>query len=285
MKRIIYIASIALLGLFVASCQADEGTVPGGDSYPYVTIYQYAPSSEYNADEDIQIRFVENGKVSSAKYLVEKKDDKAAIIKASGENAYIDKVLAEGSDIAFADGIYDATLTGLANIYDITVVAVNGSKKKMSSTTFEGLAWKAGVAGTYTFSAFLPSKGYTAASVATEFQQCEFDEDLYRFKDLYGAGKSLKVRMTDDDPVQDAGGNTYQYFRVENQALPFTYLDHGTLYIRDIGYAISDDYFYALGQGYDCGVWEDGHCVLNVGYYVAAGRASWGWDETFIPNP
>ena len=46
-----------------------------------------------------------------------------------------------------------------------------------------------------------------------------------------------------------------------------------------------EDYFYALGQGYDCGVWEDGHCVLNVGYYVAAGRASWGWDETFIPNP
>ena len=285
MKRILYITGIALLGLLMTSCQAEEGAVPGKDANPHVTIYQYTPSSEYNSDEDVQIRFVKNNQVTSAKYFVEKKTDKDAAIKANGEDAYIQKVISEGSDINFTDGVADVTFTGLANVYDISVVAVNGDKKGFSAATFEGLAWKAGVAGTYNFSAFLPSNEYTAASVATEFQQCEFDEDLYRFKDLYGAGKSLKVRMTDDDPVQDADGNTYQYFRVENQALPFTYLTHGTLYIRDIGYAVSEDYFYALGQGYDCGVWEDGHCVLNVGYFVAAGRASWGWDETFIPNP
>lgn len=284
MKKFIYIASITLLGLCVASCNADEGTVPGNDSNPHVTIYQYTPSSEYNADEDISLRFVENGKVESAKYLVEKSSDKKAAIEANGEAAYIEKVLSNGTAITFTDGVCDALLTGLANIYDITVVAVNGSNKEMSATTFEGLAWKDGVKGTYTFSSFLPSKCGAAASVSTEFQQCEFDEDLYRFKDLYGSGKSLKVRMTDDDPVADAAGNAYSYFRVENQATPFSYLDYGTVYIRDVGYAMGDDYFYALGYGYDCGVWADGHCVLNVGYYVAAGQVSWGWDETFIPD-
>lgn len=286
MKKSLYILSAAVVLLSVVACQKEVGSKPGSDGSPLVTAYQYAPPAGYNADEDVQLRFVKNNKVKAAYFLEELSSAKKAAIEADGESAYIAKVIEQGTEIVFEDGVCDTILTGLPNYYDITVVAVNGSKKVETSIVFEGLAWKAGVAGTYYFTnSWLQKNNLLPASNATEFQQCEFDESLYRFKDVYGAGKSLKVRMTGEDPVTDARG-TFVYFRVaDGTSTGLQAGSYGDVYVRDIGNALSDDYFYSLGDAYDCGLFTDGTCILQLQYYVGAGSLGWAWDETFVPNP
>jgi len=290
MKKSLYLIGAAVVLLSVAACQEKEGTEPGKDGSPLVTAYQYDPGKGYNADEDVKIRFVKNDKVKSAFFLEELSSAKKAAIEAEGEDAYIAKVLEQGTEIEFEDGVRDTVLTGLANYYDVTVVAINGGKKVLSSLQFSGLAWKAGVTGTYTFGGTskngptLPYYGLAPATVTVEFQQCEFDDDLYRFKDVYGPGKSLKIRMTDDDPVDDGRG-TYQYFRVADQTPTGLSIMGYDVYVRDIGYAVSEDYFYALGSDYDCGYFlADGSCNLNLQYYCGAGSLGYAWDEHFTPN-
>ncbi|MBP5567223.1 MAG: hypothetical protein J6X57_07055 [Bacteroidales bacterium] len=273
MKKLAYILSVALLGIFAASCTEQEGTVPGSDGQPKVTIFQYTPSAEYNADEDVSIRIVKNKQTTSAKYLVELTKDKEAAIEADGEKAYIEKVLANGTDITFSDeGTFDVLLTGLANFYDITVVAVNGSKKELCSSTFEGLAWKPGIKGVYTiYNGNI--RGLTAggdAGQVTELQQCESDEKLFRFKDLYGAGKSLKIKVTDDDPVDTGTYGLIRYFRVARQSTSLVHATYGPVDVLDFGYDLGDNYFY--DGGYNCYKYDDdGYCVLNLRYRVSAG--------------
>lgn len=273
MKKLAYILSIALLGFFAASCEVQEGTVPGSDGKPQVTIFQYTPSSEYNSDEDIKIRFVKNKQTTSAKFLVELTKDKAAAIETDGEKAYIEKVLSTGTDIDFTDeGIADTLFTGLANFYDITVVAINSGKKELCSSTFEGLAWKSGLAGTYYLGAATIQSVAGTTSLATELQQCESDSTLYRFKDLFGPGKSIKIKLTDDDPFEDPGYGYCNNFRVKRQATCYSYGSFGQLDIIDFGYSLGDDYFY--DGGYNCYMYQDDkYCVLQVRYIIPDGRA------------
>lgn len=271
MKKSAYILSIALLGLFAASCEVQEGTVPGSDGKPQVTIFQYTPSSEYNSDEDIKIRFVKNKQTTSAKFLVELTKDKAAAIETDGEKAYIEKVLSTGTDIVFTDeGIADTLFTGLANFYDITVVAINGGKKELCSSTFEGLAWKPGKKGTYYFGGARIQSDFGAASASTEIQQCESDSTLYRFKDLYAPGRSLKFKLTDDDPEDTGTYGLIRYFRVERQSTPIVDPTYGPIDVIDFGYSLGDKYFY--DYGYNCYKYDDDdYCVLQVRYLVSAG--------------
>lgn len=281
MKKLAYILSVALLGLFAASCEVQEGTVPGSDGKPQVTIFQYTPSSEYNSDEDVSVRFVKNNQTTSAKYLVELTKDKEAAIEADGEDAYIEKVLANGTDIAFTDeGIFDLMLTGLANYYDISVVAVNGGKKELTSSTFEGLAWKPGIKGHYYFYSSVIAGLAGAESLPTELQQCESDAKLYRFKDLFGPGKSIKINLTDDDPFEDPPYGFCNYFRVKRQATPWTYGSYGQVDIIDFGYHLGDAYFY--DGGYNCYMYQDdGYCVLQVRYVVSAGALANAFGDVF----
>ena len=271
MKKLAYIFSIALLGLFAASCEVQEGTVPGSDGKPQVTIFQYTPSSEYNSDEDIKIRFVKNKQTTSAKFLVELTKDKAAAIETDGEKAYIEKVLSTGTDIDFTDeGIADTLFTGLANFYDITVVAINSGKKELCSSTFEGLAWTPGITGTYTIynGTML---GLAGGPITTELQQCESDSTLYRFKDLFGPGKSIKIQLTDDEPFEDPGFGYCNYFRVKRQDTPLVHPSYGAVDILDYGYGYNDTYFY--DYGYNCYMYQDDkYCVLNLIYHVSAGN-------------
>lgn len=131
MKKALYfiIATVTLLSF--VSCQEKVGSEPGENGSPVVTAYLYAPSSDYNSDEDVLVRFIGNNKVKSAKYFVELKSAKDAAIEAEGEKAYIDKVLEQGKDIEFEDGVYETVLVGMPNYYDISFVAINGSKKEI----------------------------------------------------------------------------------------------------------------------------------------------------------
>ncbi|MDE6787552.1 MAG: hypothetical protein K2J46_11020, partial [Muribaculaceae bacterium] len=67
MKTLKYILMLAAAPMLWA-CSADEGSMPGSDPNPAVTLYTYAPS-EGNPDNDVTVRFVTNNKTNSVKYL------------------------------------------------------------------------------------------------------------------------------------------------------------------------------------------------------------------------
>ena len=150
-----------LLGLFagmamvMTSCSADEGTEPGSDSKPVVTLYTYEPSSEYNADNDVMVRFATNNKVEEIYYIAEKDADVKAAIEANGEEAYIQHVISAGTKIAPGeDGYTDVVLTDIYGSYTISAVGVKGNKHHRSTIAFLGLEWEHVVDGTYYFDKF-----------------------------------------------------------------------------------------------------------------------------------
>lgn len=69
----------------LAACSDDEGTDPGHDSAPAVTIYSYTPGSGYNADEDVKIRIAPNSKVKDIYYLSELTTAKQEYVAENGE--------------------------------------------------------------------------------------------------------------------------------------------------------------------------------------------------------
>ena len=141
MKKYIYIFAAAVVSLSLASCVEELGTTPGNDSQPVVTVYSYNPSAEYDGDTDQRVRFVSNGKVEKAYFLIDKKADKDALIASQGEAAYMDKVVSQGQQINFTDGIFEAMATNMPGAYDISAVAISGSDRTLRSVTFNGIAW------------------------------------------------------------------------------------------------------------------------------------------------
>ena len=69
LKKYLYAALAVVSAIALAACSDDEGTDPGHDSAPAVTIYSYTPGSGYNADEDVKIRIAPNSKVKDIYYL------------------------------------------------------------------------------------------------------------------------------------------------------------------------------------------------------------------------
>ena len=100
----------------LAACSADEGTDPGSDSAPAVTLYTYAPGSGYNADEDLMIRIAPNNKVADIYYKSELTSAVQEYIAANGMDAYAEQVVASGTKL---DGntTQDIILTGLLGNY------------------------------------------------------------------------------------------------------------------------------------------------------------------------
>ncbi len=279
MKRFIYGIFAVTVAFFMASCTEDLGTVPGNDAGPSVVVYQYAAARPANPDNDVVIRFATNNKTTALYYLVEKTDDKAAKIASEGVEAYSDYVLKNGVKVEGASGVSntDIALSDLYGSYTITAVAVGeGNKRSAGETVFVGLDWADVAAGTYYFTV-LGDLGL--AEAPTVLQVCTTDNTLYRFKDLFGEGYSIKINMLDIQG-NDAGG-AYQFFRVPAQETPLTYGDYGAIFVRDIGYWQGDDSFVTEG-GYESGMYEDGSCFVFVQYYVTAGNLGYDYDY-FVP--
>lgn len=285
-----YIESLLLLcvaAFTLTACSEEEGTNPGGDGNPNVVVYQYAPGQPYNADNDVTLRFATNNKVEAVYYLSEPEADYNAHISEMGEAGYNDYVVENGTQVEGIEGQsnVDVTLTDMMGTYYITAVAVSGNQKKAYTTTFTGLAWEDVVSGTYIFNA-QPVSGSAIGlpNTPTTLQVCTTDPTLYRFKDLFGEGYSMKINMLDLQGQDESG--TYRFFRVPEMATPYSIkLTDGNSYqlsVMDIGYFQDDESLVTAG-GYESGMYEDGYCFVMVAYTVSAGYLCYGYDY-FVPN-
>lgn len=267
MKKYVYICGLLLMTvLSLTACSEDEGTEPGNDSRPAVTLYTYTPGDDYNADNDVKVRIATNSKTSEAYYLAEPKADQEKNLQSMGEAAYEDYVIQKGKkvDNISADVATDVIITDLVGEYAITVVAVNGNDKSMATISFRGLAWNDVVSGTYEFSE-KAAEVTGKASTTTTLQVCTTDETLYRFKDLFGSGKSLKLNMLDLQGKDQNG--TYRYFRIPVYETPLTYRNYGNVYIMDIGYWQGNESFITQG-GYESRLYENNACAVYAAYAV-----------------
>jgi hypothetical protein len=289
MKKYIYGLFVALLATAtMTSCVEDEGTEPGNDSNPAITIYQYKVSKPYNVDNDVSLRFAANNKTTEAYYLVEKTTDKDARIASLGNDAYMDYVVSNGTKLSEISGesVADAMLIDLYGEYTITAVAVGAGAKTSSATVFTGLDWADVAVGTYSFSSTIVGRTGVSSS-PTVLQVCTTDANLYRFKDICkneeGNGKGgyhLKINLIDQKDT-DADGE-YQFFRVPAQETSFTYGSYGAVNVRDIGYWQGSD-AWVTDNGYESGMYADHSCFIFVQYYVSGGSLGYNYDF-FIPD-
>lgn len=280
MKR--YINSLFAVALatvaLTTSCTEEEGTEPGNDSQPSIIVYQYAASRPNNPDNDIVLRFATNNKTSEAYYLIEKTEEKETHVASMGAEGYMDYVVSNGNKIEGASGEsnVDVTITDLYGTYTITAVAVSGSKKASSESTFTGLAWEDVATGTYQFGAsanLINTLGLTTAP--TTLQVCTTDNTLYRFEDVFGKGYSLKIRLIDQTGKDDDG--EYRYFRIPVAETSFTYGNYGAVSVRDVGYWQGSD-AWVTDNGYESGMYADHSCFLCIQYFVSAGNIGYGYD-------
>ena len=280
MKKYIYsLLAVLFVSAALTSCTEEEGTEPGNDSVPSVIIYQYAASRPNNPDNDIMVRFAANSKTTEAYYLVEKTTEKEAHVSSMGEEGYKDYVVSNGVKIDGISGASnaDVTITDLYGAYTITAVAVSGNVKSASETSFTGLEWNDVVSGTYYFGAsanLINALGLTSTHCL--LQVCTTDAGLYRFKDVFGTGYSLKINLIDYKGSDGSG--EYQFFRIPVAETPFTYGNYGAVGVRDVGYWQGSD-AWVTDYGYESGMYANYSCFLCIQYFVSAGNIGYGYDQ------
>lgn len=284
LKKYMY-ALVAVAGSFVmASCSDREGTEPGTDGQPAVTVYTYAPGSGYNSDEDVMVRVAVNNQVAEVYYLYDTKANVENSLATSGETAYADYVVANGTKVA-VDGNPEFVLTGLLGEHLISVVGVSagGAKSAVELASFTGLTWSPVVTGTVTFG-FLGTLGLPPH--AAELQICDFDSSLYRIKDMYGTGSHLKFSVLTTGTEDDAG-NVMKYCRISSQDTGLSVTPYGAVGVQDVGYWQNDDSF-VTGGGYENYFYVSGPqqytCSFMLEYYVSVGALDYSNIDTFVPD-
>ena len=283
MKKYIFGSFMALTAMLsFTACSEDEGTEPGNDKSPAVTIYQYEAQLPYNSDNDASIRVVGNNKVEAAYYLVETAEEYEARVAELGEAGYNQYVVENGVQLEFDEDTRsaDVVVTDLLGKNYITVVAKAGNTLKANTTIFNGIVWEDVTEGIYYFQNSPVASVFGAAGTYTTLQVNADDENSYRLKDVDGPGHSLKFTLLPDYQAEDEDG-VYTYFRVAPQATGLEYGSYGAIGVRDIGYWQGDDAF-VTSYGYESGMYEDGYCFLFVQYYVSAGNLGYQYDY-FVP--
>jgi len=290
MKRYFESSLIALISLlaFTACSEDEQGVAPGSDGAPHVAIYQLSVQEPYDSDNDQKLRLAVNQQTEAVYYLAEKTADKEA--RAMSDAEYSDYVTSNGikpelvADAQNGGKYVDVIVTGMKGAYTITAVAVGAGQKQISKVTFEGPNWMDVVKGTYKFSTRAQQRlGVEETKADVQFQNLESDPTLYRFKNLYGFGASLLLRLTDKTGEDDY--DKLQYFRVEAQTTPFSYGSYGIISVRDLGYWQEDD-SYAFDPNYGCFMYTDkykNNVVVALQFFVSAGSLGYGWDE-FVPE-
>lgn len=284
MKKYINALGMILLTIMaLTSCKEEAGTTPGTDGAPAITLYQYAAEApEYNPDNDIRIRIATNNQVAEAYYLAEPVTDKTARIESDGESGYMTYVIENGTKVEGISGAsnVDVMLTDLQGEYAITVVGINGSNMTSQEVLFTGLSWTDVTTGTYVFGTTSMSGGSAAAitgktSMPTTLQVCTSNPSLYRFKDVFGEGYSMKINLIDKTESDPDG--EYQFFRVPATLTPFTY-NKESISICDIGYWQGNDAF-VTDNGYESGMYANHNCFILVAYMISGGALGYGYDE------
>lgn len=247
MKKYVYTLFMGLLTLAsVTSCSEEQGTDVGKDAEPSVIVYQYTPGDDYNADNDIKLRFAANNRTQKAYYIYELTSDKNTYIDANGESAYLDHVIADGIQLEEISGesTQDIILTGLIGDYTITAVAVSGSQKKAFETTFYGIQWDLLGEGVYYSTMF-------SEEFPIEIRKAAHAE-WYKISEPFEEGLDLIVKMD--------GNNA----NIEQQYV-FTHPTYGAV--------------YAEGNG----ILENGYIDMYLSFTCSAG--SFGEYEEIIKLP
>lgn len=196
MKKYIYTLFVGLLAAAtMTSCSEEQGTDPGTDGKPAVVVYQYAPGEGYNADNDIRLRVAANQPTKEAYYLSELTADKKAFVENNGKEAYMNRVIENGTKLDEISGAstQDVILTGIIGDYTITVVAVNGGQKSAAETMFYGIKWNPLGTGTFT-STFFTNEDNSPASFPVEVAKADHAE-WYKITEPYEEGKNLIIKM------------------------------------------------------------------------------------------
>lgn len=285
MKKYIYVSLFAAASMLTAtSCEEDSlGSVVGSDSNPNVLVYLYDTELPNNPDNDVQIRFVANNQVETAYYLVEKTAD--AESHGLGTDAYADYVVANGSKLEVtADKDADLLITDLYGPYSISLVGVKGNTKSISTQEFVGLDWETVCTGSFAIKLDnLAGLSGVQSVENVELQVCTTNSSLYRLKDLFAKGYSIKLDLLPNYKATDDSG-TYTFVRIKPQALGLTHPTHGSFSIRDIGYWQGDS-SWITDSGYESGMYEDYSCFFMFQLYNDAGT-NFGYNayNLFIPN-
>ena len=288
MKKNIFMAFLGLAAAFcMTSCSEEDGTNPGNDSKPVVTIYKYDSSNsfdagdDYDADVDCCLRLAANSVSEAVYYIAEPTETYNANLAELGLEGYKNYVVSDGTKVEDLKGAgeYDLVLKNLKGAYTIAVVAVKGSTKTLSTTTFEGSNWETVAVGTYYFSV-LGNLGLGNAE-GVQLQRLATDETTWRFTNVFGNGRHMNITMMPGYTGEDEDGE-YNFFRVPSQQTGLSYGSYGEISVRDIGYWQGDDAFVTVG-GYESGMYEDYSCFIYVQYFVSAGSLGYNYDY-FIPN-
>lgn len=282
MKNKIFNFVAVSAALMAAACTAEESTIGSVDTTPGVTVYTYAPGSEYNADNDIRVRIVPN-KCTDELYFAVFSDEKYKALAESSAEAVAAAIKENGKKLE-ATAVKDTVVTGLFGLNHLAAVAVGGGSSKVSEAEFVGVTWLDVVTGKY--SAKLYAAFGLEQSLPTTLQVADNDENRFRFKDVFGEGSHLEIYNYPDYSVEDEEGDTYTIFRVPTQTTPFVYGTYGAVGVRDIGYWQGNPAFVFEG-GFESGMYEDHSCFIYVQYFVtledgSTGNLGYGVDY-FVP--
>lgn len=260
------------------ACSADEGTMPGSDPKPAVTVYTYAPTEAgLNPDNDVVVRFVTNNKTTEVKYIVAPTSEVENILNNGGEKSLLEKVESQGTVLTGleSNSYKDITLTDIHG--DYTVAAAANGSVLANRVNFVGLDWSLVKNGVF----FYNKDNVTPVpQVEASLEICTTDDTLYRINGVFGEGTAMKMYLLDLKGEDEDG--VYTFFRVRPTETPWTYGNYGTVSVRDIGYWQNNEAFVTSG-GYESGLYADGSAFFYLQWYVAAGNLGYGY-SFFIPN-
>ena len=275
MKKIVYAALFFLAAGTVGCKEADNGYAV--DTEPKATIYAQALPDGYDADITCGVRICPNAQTEKMYLLAELLTDKEAFVAASGEAAYMNKVVSEGTVFEAKD--QEVILENLAGKYALTVVAVNGSSLVATEYLFNGILWENFAVGYY-LSGLLPqvfgASGYFDWDATLEHATID-GKEIYRLKDLYHnsgfyqyteGGHHLLFEWNGGEAIVPQGNtNSDGYYPV---ATGFLHPNYGMIYIT-----IDSDPEYS---GFDP---EEDMFIFNGYLNVNAGRLT-DWDYDFF---
>ncbi len=194
-KNIFNLFLLVFTVIFASSCKEEQGTEPGNDPNPMITVYNYPVSKPNNPDNDIAIRVAANSKVNEGYYLAEKVTEKAERLKSLGEEGYKDYVVSNGKKIEGLAGnsSADMLLKGLIGEYKITIVGVGSGSKVSSEIFFDGLDWQNIGSGTFT-------SGFLGKTWQQSLEQAK-GKERYRLPNCYGDGYNILFIVNKDNTI------------------------------------------------------------------------------------
>ncbi len=276
MKYIYGLFAVLFMAAITTSCSEDEGTEPGGDPQPVVTLYQYAVSTAegYNPDNDTHLRVAVNNRVECIYYLVEPTTTRDAYVQSNGEEAYYRYVVDNGTRADATDGIAELYITGIHGENTITVVGVGSFDGALSaaSATFLGYVWNTVTTGQVCAPIMDGTTAFTWADGFT-LQQREDNPNIYRIQNLYGAGYNLIINVqseaqTETDDYYGEDGVSFRLVTLTTLGTPYSTSD-GQLSLSDCATYMNDAGYLGYNRLY-----ENNHLyvysLLSVpaGYYT-----------------